>query len=428
MWAGELARGAAVGMGTIHTITLDCGMPLLVEEMSGVRSVGVCWLLPAGAACEPAERRGLAPVLSEMAMRGAGGLDSRAQADAFDRLGVNRGLEPGGVYLRLTGSLTGDRLHEALGLYADIVLRPRLENEALEPARELALQSLAGIKDNPQERVSIALSEAFNPLPLERCTHGTQAGLSAITRGDAAGYWAARVRPVGSILGIAGAVRAAEVATRLNGLLRSWQGEAPLPAVRPNPAAGGARHIDDGTSQVQIMVAHAGPAEREADSLHEKMAAAVLSGGSSARLFTEVREKRALCYSVSAGYGPDRDFGRVVAYVGTTPEKAQESLDVLVTELGRLRSRAGAATAEEFARAVVRAKTGLVFSGESTSARAAALAGDYHRLGRARSLEEMAATVDGATLAGLNSYLERTPLGRLTVATLGPRALRVPGA
>ncbi|MEQ1931558.1 MAG: G8 domain-containing protein, partial [Parvularculaceae bacterium] len=54
----------------------------------------------------PADRRGLAPVLSEMAMRGAGDLDSRAQADAFDRLGVNRGLEAGGVYLRLTASLT----------------------------------------------------------------------------------------------------------------------------------------------------------------------------------------------------------------------------------------------------------------------------------------------------------------------------------
>ncbi len=413
-------------MNTISTITLACGMPLLVEVMSGVRSVGLTWLLPAGVATEPADRRGLTPVLAEMAMRGAGTLDSRAQADAFDKLGVNRGLEPGGVYLRLTATLAGDRLHDALPLFADIVRRPRLGADALEPARELALQSLAGVKDNPQERVAIALSEAFNPLPLERNTHGTEEGLGAITREDVVKAWGARVRPRGAILAIAGAVDAAAVASRLDELLKGWEGEAPLSGLTPNPLAGTMRHIEDGTSQVQVMVAHAAPREADADSIHEKMAAAVLSGGSSARLFTEVREKRALCYSVSAGYGPDREFGRVVAYVGTTPDKAQESLDVLVAELRRLRTPAGVATAEEFARAVVRAKTGLVFSGESTSARAGSLAGDFHRLERGRSLAEMAAQVDGATLKGLNGYLARAPLGKLTVVTVGPRGLVTP--
>ncbi|MFN0010943.1 MAG: M16 family metallopeptidase [Phycisphaerales bacterium] len=411
-------------MNTISTITLACGMPLLVEPMSGVRSVGLTWLLPAGVATEPPDRRGLTPVLAEMAMRGAGMLDSRAQADAFDKLGVNRGLEPGGVYLRLTATLTGDRLNDALPLFADIVRRPMLGADALEPARELALQSLAGVKDNPQERVAIALSEAFNPLPLERCTHGTEAGLAAITRDDVLKAWSERVRPRGAILAIAGAVDAAATAARLDELLKGWEGSAPLPALAPNALAGTMRHIEDGTSQVQVMVAHAAPREADGDSIHEKMAAAVLSGGSSARLFTEVREKRALCYSVSAGYGPDREFGRVVAYVGTTPDKAQESLDVLVAELKRLRTPAGAATAEEFARAVVRAKTGLVFSGESTSARAGSLAGDFHRLGRGRSLAEMAAQVDGATLKGLNEYLARAPMGRLTVVTLGPKGLK----
>ena len=416
-------------MNSITTITLACGMPLLVEPMSGVRSVGLCWLLPAGVATEPADRRGLAPMLAEMGMRGAGALDSRAQAqvDAFDRLGAGRGLEPGGVYLRLTGSLTGDKLHDALGLFADIVTRPRLGAEALEPARELALQSLAGVKDNPQERVSIALNEAFNPLPLERNTHGTEEGLGAISREDVVRAWGARVKPRGSILAVAGAVEPGAVARRLDELLKGWEGAAALPALTINPGVGTMRHTEEATSQVQIMAAHAGPREGDADSIHEKMATAVLSGGSSARLFSEVREKRALCYSVHAGYGPDRDFGKVAAYVGTTPEKAQESLDVLVSELRRLRTAAGAATAEEFARAVVRAKTSLVFSGESTSARAGALAGDYHRLGRGRSLEEMAAAVDGATLKGLNDYLGRTPVGKLTVATLGPVGLRNPG-
>src|ERR1043165_6716293 len=118
----------------------------------------------------------------------------------------------------------------------------------------------------------------------------------------------------------------------------------------------------------------------------------------SGRLFTEVREKRGLCYSVSASYRGDRDYGVVMGYVGTTPERAQESLNVLFAELERIQTPAGKVEKDEFDRAKIGMKSRLVFSGESTGARAGALAGDWHRLGRARTLEEMAAEIDKVTL------------------------------
>jgi hypothetical protein len=46
-------------MNTITVRALRCGMPLVVEEMSGVRSVAVSWLVPAGVATEPADKAGL---------------------------------------------------------------------------------------------------------------------------------------------------------------------------------------------------------------------------------------------------------------------------------------------------------------------------------------------------------------------------------
>ena len=69
----------------------------------------------------------------------------------------------------------------------------------------------------------------------------------------------------------------------------------------------------------------------------------------------------------------------------------------------------------------------LVFSGESTAARAASLAADMHRLGRPRSLDEMAGQIDAVTLSRVNEYLAGRKPGRLTVQTLGPAALTVPG-
>ena len=66
---------------------------------------------------------------------------------------------------------------------------------------------------------------------------------------------------------------------------------------------------------------------------------------------------------------------------------------------------------------------GLAFSGESTGARAGALVTDWRRLGRPRTLGEIAAEIEGVTLDQLNAYLSRRTLGTLTIQTLGPTAL-----
>ena len=58
--------------------------------------------------------------------------------------------------------------------------------------------------------------------------------------------------------------------------------------------------------------------------------------GSSSRLFTEVREKRGLCYTVYASLHTQRDRASVLCYAGTTAERAQETLDVTVDELQKL--------------------------------------------------------------------------------------------
>jgi predicted Zn-dependent peptidase len=150
------------------------------------------------------------------------------------------------------------------------------------------------------------------------------------------------------------------------------------------------------------------------------VAISVLSGGTSARLFSEVRQKRSLCYSVGASYEAGRDRGLVTLYAGTTPARAQETLDVCLEQIRGLRH---GATREEFDRAIVGMRSGIVMHGESTVARASALGLDQFRIGRARSLEERLAEFDAVTLERLNDYMAGRDAGELTVATIGPEAL-----
>ncbi len=411
-------------MSEIHTRKLGCGATLVCEPMSGVRSVGLAWLLPAGTARDPGDRVGLSAMHAELVLRGDQHLDARAQADAFDRLGASRSAKVETQATVVRGTMLGTRLAEALPRFADMVLRPRMAPESIEPTRALCISAIEALADEPQDRVMVNLRAAHAPAPLNRAAQGTLEGVRAVAAEEALPRWRERATPGGSIIALAGDVDPDDAQDRLERLLDGWEGAAPEIDVEPQPPRGYV-HEQDRTDQIHIAVAYDGPPEPDEERAWlERMATAVLSGGMSGRLFTEVRERRSLCYAVWASFGADRTYARTVAYAGTTPDRAQETLDVLMHELRRIGTPDGRITEDELERARIGMKSRLVFSGESSSARASALAGDMRKLGRARTLDEMARRIDEVTLDGLNAYLADRDLGRMTVATLGPRELR----
>lgn len=350
-------------------------------------------------------------------------MDSKALADEFDRAGVVRSIESAIRHLAVSATTTGDRIDEALSLLVETVLHPRFDAESVEPSKALALQSIASLADDPQERAVLGARARHLPEPFNRSTHGTESGVSAITREDAAAWWNDRSKPSGSVLGLAGDVDEDAIVDRLNDLVGSWSGQAAaiVPAGAPPR---GYLHEEDASNQVQIVVVQDGPAETNPDSELERLAVSVLSGGMSGRLFTQVREVRGLCYSVHAAYRSDQDRGVVTGYVGTTPERAQEALDVLFEELNKINT--GDVTSDELARAKIGMRSRLVFSGESTGARASAIAGDISRIGRVRSLESRLNSIEQVSLDQLNEYLRRRDPGRATIQTVGPSALNPP--
>ena len=159
----------------------------------------------------------------------------------------------------------------------------------------------------------------------------------------------------------------------------------------------------------------------------EKVVISVL-GGMSGRLFTEVREKRGLCYSVSAGYWGGKLFGAVEAYVGTALYWCEQSLDVLVAELERVNAAAGKITQNEFDRAIVGMKSRLVSAGSRRRGVRRCWRRTCTGWGVLGAWMEIVREIDAVTLDKVNAYLSSRKLGRLTIQTLGPAALTPPKA
>ena len=155
------------------------------------------------------------------------------------------------------------------------------------------------------------------------------------------------------------------------------------------------------------------------------MAECILSGGMSSRLFTEVREKRGLVYHVSTHYGSLKGLAGMFTYAGTRPEVAQETFDVTVRELRRLSE---GIEPDELARARTQLKSSLIMQGQSTIARADALAGDWYHLGRLRSLAEMSEAIDNVTAEHVLAYLRGYPAGDFTTLVIGPEPINTGAA
>ena len=399
------------------------GLVLVAEPMAGVQSAAFTFLVPAGAAFEPEDRGGAATMLAEWVMRGAGGRDSRALLMALDNLGVSHGEGAQTVHTSISAATLGRNLIPALELYADVLRRPHLDAAEVEPIRALSLQGLQSLEDDPASKVIFELRRRFFPDPWGRPAPGTPEGVRALTADDLHAFFRGAYRPNGALLGVAGAIAWPALREAVGRLFGDWP-RGPEPPIHVRPAGPRRDHILQETQQTQIALAYPTASVADAEYYQARAATAILGGYASARLFTEVRERRGLCYSVYASYEGLRDRAAVLCYAGTSTDRAQETLDVTLAEIARL--AAAGVEPEELDMMRAGLKSALIMQQESSMSRSASLVSDWYYLGRVRPLAEVAAALDALTPATINAFAARQAIDEMTILTLGPSALDVP--
>jgi predicted Zn-dependent peptidase len=397
-------------------------MVLVGEPTQSLESAAFTFLLPAGCSHDPANRAGLASLTAEMMLRGAGPRDSRTWVADLENLGVERGESVGVAQATFSGATLRDNLPAALVLFADLIRRPHLPADQLEAGRNTCLQELRSIDDEPSHKLMIELRRRRYPDPWGRSSHGEEAPLRATTIEDVRQFHARHYQPHGTILAVAGNFDWKRLVDHIEQLYGDWQtGNTGDPGGANGKPAG--NHIQFESSQSHVGIAYPTIPYKHPDYFQAWAAVGVLSSGSSSRLFTEVREKRGLCYTVYASLHTQRDRASVLCYAGTTAERAQETLDVTVNELLRLGE---GIQQNELQRLKARIKSSLIMQQESTSARSGALARDWYHLGRARSLDEVGQLVDKLSAETINAFLSANPPRDLLVVTLGPQPLEIP--
>ncbi len=406
----------------IHARTFENGLTLLVESMESVQSAAFSFLVPAGSVYEPPGQNGTTAILSDLITRGAGKRDSRQLIADLDILGVQAQESPTNSFITLTGATLAANLSDTLEIYADILRRPHLEEEQFEYARAGLMQSLRAIEDEPQQKIMPELRRRCYEAPWGLPPDGTLADLPNITIQSVKDHFDRCVRPNGTILAIAGRVDPDEIQNQIAQLFQDWSTKAE-PAFETTPGGPKQDHITFDSEQTHIAMAYPGPIFSDPNYYHGWAVACVLGQGMSSRLFTEVRENRGLCYSVSASLTGFKHEGRMVCYAGTTTERAQATLDVSIQEIQRLSQ---GITEEELNRCKAAAKSSLIMQQESTRARSRSMATNWHHLERVVSLEEVREKIDALTIESIQTYLDEHPPKDFTTLTIGPEPLEIP--
>ena len=403
---------------------LKNGLILVAEPMPWLKSAAFTLLLPAGTSHEPEGLQGLCGMTVELCQRGAGNRDSRQIVEALDFMGVERSCAASTFHTSFSVAVVAERLAETLSIYADIVRSPHLPEDEVEESRQTAIQELLSIEDDPSHKVFTELKKLRYGHAHGRSPYGTAEGLDSAQLANIVDFQSNHYVPNGAILSVAGKFDWEELIVLVEKLFGDW---APSKTTDRQivEVRAGQQHIQYDSSQTHIALAFDCVPYQHSDFYQLRGLISVLSDGMSSRLFTEVREKRGLVYSVSSSSQTIGERGSVLTYAGTTGGRAQETLDVTIETIRSLNQ--GIAEGE-LSRLKSRVKSALVMEQESSSSRSSQIASDWYYLGRIVPRQEVMAEIEALTCDSLLKHYREFPPTHWTLVTMGPEAVELKNA
>lgn len=398
--------------------TLPNGVRVVTDRMAHVETAALGVWVGAGARQEAARQHGLSHLLEHMAFKGTRRRTARQIAEEIESVGGDLNAatshETTAYYARV---LKAD-VPLALDILADILRESTFDPEELTREQHVIVQEIGAAHDDPEDIVHDLLQEAaFEGQPLGRSILGTAETVRAQTPESLRSYLADHYRAPAIVIGATGAVDHGAIVNLAQSLFGDLP-ERPAEPTAPARFTGGERRDKRAITEANLLLAFPAPAFIDQDFYAARIAATVVGGGMSSRLFQRVREERGLCYSIYAFSWAFSDAGLFGVSAATSPEDVEELMAVTVEELARA---VDDIDENEVARARAQAKAGLLMSLESCAARVEQIARQVLFLGRTVPVPELVARVDAVDAANVRDTLGGLILDRpLALAGVGP--------
>ncbi|HEY2010334.1 MAG TPA: pitrilysin family protein [Rhizomicrobium sp.] len=403
---------------TLEISKLSNGLTVVTDPMPGLESAAVGIWVNTGSRNERPEEMGVSHMLEHMAFKGTATRSARAIAEEIEAVGGILNAYTGREQTAFHARILKNDVPLALDIIADILTSPSFEQAELERERQVVLQELGQARDTPDDIVFDHLQSAiFKDQPLGWPILGEEATVNAFSRQMLKDYMASQYRLEGMTLVASGAVEHDAILKLAQEKCAGLNPGTVQPCAPAHYVGGDFRAVED-LEQAHVAYAFPGLSNPDADYFVAQVYATALGGGTSSRLFQEVREKRGLCYSVYAFSNGFQDSGFLGIYAGTGENEAAELSAVIAGEMQAMTTNL---TEGEVARARAQLKVSLLMGMERPGTRAEQIAGQLFALGRVQSAAEIVAQLDAIDVAAVKAYAARVvEAGHPTIAAVGP--------
>lgn len=407
-----------------HVFQLDNGLIVLYEEVIESEAFAVGVSIPAGAVWDSDSLSGLAYLTSEMMNHGAGRYNGHSFFEALEDIGVCSctNTSKSSVIFGMKGVC--ENWKQTLELLSLQILAPNFPQSELSACKQIQLQEISSMLDDPDVIVSTTFNSIFLPGRWGRRAIGDRETIDKITIDDVQTFYRSFYRPNGSIIALVGNQPWKFVRDEIEKLFGCWS-----PIKSPNlifeNSCLSQKHIQSSITQTIFSLGYWDVPAADPYYFASLGGINVLSGGMSSRLFTEVRERRGLCYSVSATHSTlGKKMGFVVCHCGTTTSNAQESLDLITSEIDRL----SVAPIElgEIERVKIRLKSLIVIQQESVWLRVKNLITEWENYGKVYKYEDKLSKIDSLTSKMIEDYYYEHMGKKFCLVTLGVTPLDFP--
>ena len=402
---------------------LDHGLVLLTMPVQSVHSVSIAIFVTTGSRYEDDAETGISHFLEHMLFKGASRWPTaRAISEAIEGVGGFLNASTGRETTMLWVKVAQPHVRLAIDVLADMLLHPVMDPVEIQKERQVIIEEINMLHDSPDSMVQLIITELLWPdQPLGREISGTKETVSGMTRESLMDYMKRFYGPNRTFISIAGAIDPDEVKSIIADSFNGW-GAVPGGTAIPyhdEQEAPRVRVEHKETEQAHICLAFPGLLRDHPDRFILTTANTILGDGMSSRLFQEIRERRALAYSVDSFVSSLQDTGMVGVYAGVDPRRAEQALDAILNELSRIRSEL--VTEDELARAKEFNKGRLLLQMENTSAIASWYGRQEAVPGKVYTVDQVVEILESITREEILRVMQEVLLpGKLNVAVVGP--------
>jgi predicted Zn-dependent peptidase len=401
--------------------------------MPGARSASIGVWTAVGSRDESSSLSGATHFLEHLLFKGTGrrtALDISAEIDAVGgELNAFTGKEYTCYHARV---LHGD-LPLAIDVVCDMITSSSVPASEVDSERSVILEEIAMHDDDPDDVVHDAfVSALYGDTPLGRSITGSVESINALTRRQLVGYYRRRYTADHLVVAAAGQLDHADVVRQVrtafeqaDALGAADRGPAPIrTAARLAATSASVRLVERPTELASFVLGVPSYTRDDPRRFALGVMNAAIGGGTSSRLFQEVRERRGLAYTIYSFISQYVDSGYLAVAGGAMPDRLADVLAICRDELAKV--AASGITIDELQRGKGQLRGGLVLGLEDSSARMTRLGKSEVVPGGLRTINQTVAAIDAVTVDDVHAVAQDVLEAPTTLAVIGPAKALAP--